>query len=1327
QIRTLHIGGTGQSIASRTDERLLLHADNRTASGYITAVLQDGSSIQGPWIEIRQRGFALRGPEEIVLTAGSSIEVEYTLTGYADEIALRCDLAGGVDLAGASDPAGGADPTGGADPASSPDPSASSSPAGLVHASLSPDHAVPNAVINFRLQADQNAQPGSIPFTIRAESGGYSTALHGSIQLLPKMYMPRDQLPEGTVGRRYRTQIEVTGGSGTSRYETAGGRIPPGLQLHTDGTISGIPRESGRYMFEILVQDEQENELLQTVQMTVKSSEWSAHDMDSSRSRWNPVPVSGSPHLLWRSPAADLSGIRSMGSRIAVYGPSGLHVYDRDGGALLYHYPGAVEDMYAVDGIWLLQGENLQAVDAASGRLRWHRPSTRMLVLHNDELIAVGGNAGTTGPVPAAMRIHIGSGELIGYMAGSWNPDDAYLSAAGHSAEAYSIWSWGRHGLIRHNFDAVPFQTEITPYAAAIQDEHLYAVDSERLHIVTMDGEVIASRAHNRSMPVLIVHQHRIFLSDNDGTSTFAIEDLLPVDNVPYGSTAAIAASELLLIPGNHGTLAVHQLYHHVAWERTEPARAVMAAGGMVFILTGSEILAIDGESVPAPPTTEVQIYPAQPDGRNGYYRTEPRVRLRATDAVSTVAETRYRINEQRAYRQYQDEFVLRENGVVRLQYFSVDDEGYREVGRMLQIKIDTQAPKIDTRIHADSGRNGFFTGPVDIRFAVDPGSSGLDTAQLRVSCSDMYLPGETDTRQLRNSDVHRVTDDGIHYLQYEAADFAGNVTVEDHIIRIDSRVPEVYADVDMQPWSTRITLSAQAGPSGVARIEYRVNDSGVEHYADVLQLEIPGEYQIDTRAVSGAGIAGAWTTQTIQVQNWSPGSWIADLRFSTPRSGQEIIRNFTGETRLYAHHQTELLDNPPGQLTGADYIRTHSADRILSPQQELMSFRLLVDADVYILAYPDSRAEYPGFDEVFPGYHDARILKKTAPQGTRIHIPGSGSAERADLVFVQYRRDNDLVMYEPAVAEPLLSGGDLRLRAEFYQQEAGTGQNNDLIWLLQVAGEDQWRHIHTGQNGLAVLPQVARTTRAIVRVEQQNSRGKVVAFREREITIANHGRVVMEHPGPSGEVLAGELQALRFTAFDYRGEEVVPGRVAWKILARGHDNTAGSDEIVPLELDADSCFTVPSSPGLLRLYAELDIGQGIIHHEEFDFQAVEAFSPTVIPAEAVHSSGEEAASSYDAPGMSWQRDAEGRFRIYSGYGTFLVELAVVEEPDAVRKVNPRTHRRPMLLLHDAPRYPQFREGIWTLPVQDVDGVIQLQMPDWAQGFEVIIRRGGEE
>ncbi len=62
-----------------------------------------------------------------------------------------------------------------------------------------------------------------------------------------------EDLSEGFIYVEYEDTIHALGGGGAHTFALAGGNLPPGLTLAADGTISGVPSDTGSYTFTVAV------------------------------------------------------------------------------------------------------------------------------------------------------------------------------------------------------------------------------------------------------------------------------------------------------------------------------------------------------------------------------------------------------------------------------------------------------------------------------------------------------------------------------------------------------------------------------------------------------------------------------------------------------------------------------------------------------------------------------------------------------------------------------------------------------------------------------------------------------------------------------------------------------------------------------------------------------------------------------------------------------------------------------------------------------------------------------------------------------------------
>ncbi|MCI0389942.1 MAG: putative Ig domain-containing protein [Acidobacteria bacterium] len=71
----------------------------------------------------------------------------------------------------------------------------------------------------------------------------------------PALTFAPPSLPSGASGTSYQQQITVSGGAGPYQFALAGGALPPGLSLTTNGLLSGTPTTPGTYQFTLSATD----------------------------------------------------------------------------------------------------------------------------------------------------------------------------------------------------------------------------------------------------------------------------------------------------------------------------------------------------------------------------------------------------------------------------------------------------------------------------------------------------------------------------------------------------------------------------------------------------------------------------------------------------------------------------------------------------------------------------------------------------------------------------------------------------------------------------------------------------------------------------------------------------------------------------------------------------------------------------------------------------------------------------------------------------------------------------------------------------------------
>jgi hypothetical protein len=200
-------------------------------------------------------------------------------------------------------------------------------------------------------------------------------------------------------------------------------------------------------------------------------------------------------------------------------------------------------------------------------------------------------------------------------------------------------------------------------------------------------------------------------------------------------------------------------------------------------------------------PTTTIHL--AGTAGQNGWFTSTVSVTLSATDNLSGVAATEYRIDGG-AWTPYTP-FTL-SNGIHAVDYRSTDNAGNVETFQTQQVKVDTAAPVV-TLTERPPDHNGWYDQPVAFNVtATDVGGSAVIS--------------QTPNFTYNGPDGSRET------VTATATDAAGNVGTASYTFEYDATAPTISGSPDRAPnangwYSADVTVGFTAGDatSGVAAV----------------------------------------------------------------------------------------------------------------------------------------------------------------------------------------------------------------------------------------------------------------------------------------------------------------------------------------------------------------------------------------------------------------------------------------------------------------------------------------------------------------------------
>jgi MYXO-CTERM domain-containing protein len=115
---------------------------------------------------------------------------------------------------------------------------------------------------------------GGYPLEIEVESRGlvHRKRLQLDVADSPlELTIVTPDLPAGTLSLDYDIALAAAGGQPNYTWSVSGGRLPPGLDIGTDGVISGVPLKDGEFTIEITVKDANGTVVVREFTITVEA------------------------------------------------------------------------------------------------------------------------------------------------------------------------------------------------------------------------------------------------------------------------------------------------------------------------------------------------------------------------------------------------------------------------------------------------------------------------------------------------------------------------------------------------------------------------------------------------------------------------------------------------------------------------------------------------------------------------------------------------------------------------------------------------------------------------------------------------------------------------------------------------------------------------------------------------------------------------------------------------------------------------------------------------------------------------------------------------
>ncbi len=284
--------------------------------------------------------------------------------------------------------------------------------------------------------------------------------------------------------------------------------------------------------------------------------------------------------------------------------------------------------------------------------------------------------------------------------------------------------------------------------------------------------------------------------------------------------------------------------------------------GGNVTICAFKEGCIHDNDTFNLPddlsPETMCSIFPASPDGNNGYYITHPRIVLWGDEPV----EVEYRWDQGVTETAQIPPVIIAPEGNNTL-YFRVKDEvGHLSDWADLNLKIDTVSPDLKIKTDPAIVEGQIFTSSPLISIGSD---EDLDYCHYRI-----------DNGQSRTYNGPFEVEEGEHTIMFKASDLAGNEAEVSMEFIVDMTASVSQLDISHEPdgkngyYWTIPTIRILSHSSDIGGLEYRWDDEDWTEYTVEIH-PTDGVHVLSYRSIDMAGNIETERTWTFKMDQTLP------------------------------------------------------------------------------------------------------------------------------------------------------------------------------------------------------------------------------------------------------------------------------------------------------------------------------------------------------------------------------------------------------------------------------------------------------------------------
>jgi hypothetical protein len=356
---------------------------------------------------------------------------------------------------------------------------------------------------------------------------------------------------------------------------------------------------------------------------------------------------------------------------------------------------------------------------------------------------------------------------------------------------------------------------------------------------------------------------------------------------------------------GDSSPFTIHYKVDAGSWQSVPSAASVVVSGQGSHTVAFYAVNSVSASSVhqtgyvnidlTRPTTTATGL---QANNHSGWRTTSRTVTFAATDALSGVAHTYYKLGSGSQQTYAGTPVQISGQGSHAVTYWSVDAAGNIETSLTGYVNIDTTPPTVTS-----SADGAWHNSPVTVKLNATDALSGVASTQYRAQGSSTW------TVAAGNAFVVPApangSNDGAHVYQYRALDQAGNASATGTCtVRVDTQGPTVTNDADPYWHNSAVTvhLAAADANAGVASVSYRLTGttSWTTTSGATAQITVPvpadgqpHRYSYDYQATDKAGNLSAVKTLVVLIDPSMPNTTVAGLP-AKPWTNMPVSLTFT-------------------------------------------------------------------------------------------------------------------------------------------------------------------------------------------------------------------------------------------------------------------------------------------------------------------------------------------------------------------------------------------------------------------------------------------------